>query len=138
MSREWNPTDVKNRFEEAAQTIHRLPNDLNLGYQKSRWPNIHYNKSELLKQEPQQIKLLASPGAIDRLDEVLGWSYWVSHDQIKIIWAKAEQKPWKIICRQHGVSRATGARYWDSGLLKITNMLNEAGGNTKKYERSET
>lgn len=136
MGQIWKPIDVKNRFEEAAQTIRRLPGEQNIGYQKTRWPYIYYNKSELFKQEPTQIKFVASPEAIDRLDDVLGWSYWVVQHEIEIIWAKAEQKPWKIVCKQCGVSRSTGARYWESGILKITNRLNNPDYNNAKQDET--
>ena len=120
----WTKDSVKQRFDEAAQTLRRLPNEIKLGHHTSRWPNIIYDKSEIIRQEKLELKLCAAPDAVDRLDETLAWGYWLSYIEIKIIWAKAERKTWKEICRECGVPKTTGYRYWNQGIIKISNRLN--------------
>jgi hypothetical protein len=120
----WTKGSVKQRFEEASQTLRRLPNEIKLGHHTSRWPNIVYDKSEIIRQEKIELRLCAAPDAIDRLDETLAWGYWLSDIEIQIIWAKAERKTWKEISHECGVPKSTGDRYWNKGIIKIVNRLN--------------
>jgi hypothetical protein len=119
----WILEDVKKRFEEAVTTLRHLPNEIRLGTRSTNWEYV-YDKSEILRHEPS-LELHASGDAIDRLDETMEWLLWISEKQRYIIWARAENKPWKMICAKHGCTRSTANRHWHTGLNTIALQLNQ-------------
>ena len=44
----------------------------------------------------------ASPEAIDRMDEVLGWLCWLEPEERRLVWLRAEGLPWKRITHRLG------------------------------------
>nr|BDD46857.1 hypothetical protein 21 [bacterium] len=123
MSKKWTVKDVADRFEEAVMTLRRLPPVKVRGYFNA-WPQVIHDVYELLQQEPDDFRLGSpSPSAITRMEETFDWIMWVSIEERKLIWLRAERVPWKLICRQLGVSRNTAWRHWVAALLKITHKL---------------
>ncbi len=116
------PKEVEERLEEAARTLRRLPDDRRQGY-FSVWPSILHDKWEILAMEPRPMKILATPQAIDRMDECFDWILWLETNEARVVWLRAEGVRWKPICRRLGVSRATAWRWWATALMRISHRL---------------
>lgn len=47
------------------------------------------------------------------MEEALLWLRWLEAEDAKLVWARANRTPWKAICWQFGIARATAdRRYW--------------------------
>jgi hypothetical protein len=58
------------------------------------------------------------------MEETLGWLRWLEVDVAKLVCARADRTPWKAICWQFGIARATAHRRWQYGLSVIAWRLN--------------
>jgi hypothetical protein len=121
-----SPKEIGDRFEEAARTLGRLPDDQPQGY-FNVWPPIVRTTWEIMAMERQPMKVRATPQSIDRMDECFDWLFWLESDEARIVWLRAEGMRWKPICRRLGVSRATAWRWWATALLKISHRLATEG-----------
>jgi len=65
-----------------------------------------------------------SLAAIGRMEAALPWLSWLEPEDAKLVWARAEGTPWKMICWRFGISRATACRRWEYGLSLMTWRLN--------------
>ena len=65
-----------------------------------------------------------SPATVPRMEEALGWLRWLEAEDAKLVWARADRKPWKAICWRFGIGRATAHRRWQYGLSVIAWRLN--------------
>jgi hypothetical protein len=115
--RGWTPRRVGARFEEAADVVARLPDERVPGLY-DLWPRI--------VGAPVTGRRLAapSPEAIDRMDETLGWLFWLEPEERRIVWLRAEGLPWKRVTHRLGIGRTTAWQRWTVALLKITTRLN--------------
>lgn len=121
---EWMREQVEERLSEAADVMRRLPPVRVQGYY-NLWPKIIYEFGDLVGQEAPRLKRPApSPDAISRMDETLGWLRWLEAEDAKLVWARAERAPWKMICWRFGIARATAHRRWEYALSVITWRLN--------------
>lgn len=66
----------------------------------------------------------ASPRAITQAEEALLWLRWLEKDDARLLWLRANRKPWKPICWELGISRATANRRWQYGIAAIVWRLN--------------
>lgn len=124
-----SPNEIEDRFEEAARTLRRLPEEKPQGY-FNVWPPVVRTAWEILAMEPQPLRLLATPQAIDRMEECFDWLFWLDPEEARLVWLRAEGVRWKPICRRLGVSRATAWRWWAGALIKISYRL-RAGGKAR-------
>ena len=117
----WTPSLVEDRLAEAADTLRRLPETRIQGH-ASTWPPY---VQECL--ESTEVKLRRPPpsaAAITRMDEALPWLRHLDPTDAKIIWLRATNAPWKVICWQVGMTRATAHRHWLFALCVIAWKLN--------------
>jgi len=120
----WTPLKVEARMEEAASVMRRLPEVRVRGYFNT-WPTIIPEFSDLVGREPRRVKLPPpSPAAITRTEKAMEWLWWLEPDDARIVWMRAENKPWKIVCRQVGLSRTCAWEHWVVALCIITLKLN--------------
>ncbi len=118
-----SPQEIGDRFEEAARTLRRLPdNGARQGY-FNVWPPIVRTAWETMAMERQPMKVWATPQSIDRMEECLAWLFWLQPDEGRVVWMRAEGMRWKPICQQLGVSRATAWRWWATALITISHRL---------------
>jgi hypothetical protein len=115
----WDQEAVAGRLQEAADVLARLPEERARGYYDV-WPRLVV--------EPCRVAgpAAAAPEAIDRMDEALGWLYWLDPEERRLVWQRAEGMPWKWITRRFGIGRTTAWQRWTIALLKITTRLNAA------------
>jgi hypothetical protein len=115
----WDNEVVAKRLEEAADTLARLPDPRVHGVY-DLWP-------KLIGAAGRQVRpAAASPEAIDRMDEALGWLLWLEPEERQLVWLRAEGLPWKWITRRLGIGRTTAWQRWTTALLKIVVRLEVA------------
>ena len=116
---DWTPDAVEARLDEAADVMRRLPAVRMQGY-FSTWPTIVPEFSDLVGQEPMPLRRSPpAPSAITRMDETLGWLRWLEPDDAKLVWMRAEGKPWKAVCWRFGLARSTANRRHEYALNLI-------------------
>jgi hypothetical protein len=125
MSRDnpWTAKDIENRFLEAISTLKKLPSENVQGY-FNLWPAMKLTALEIIQQDVLPMRLLATPAAITRLDEVLTWLPWLAVDERRLVWQRASRVRWKNICWELGCDRSTAWRRWQTALEKIAASLN--------------
>jgi hypothetical protein len=112
----WDSQVVAKRLEEAADTLARLPEQRVHGVY-DLWPKLIGAAGR------QAGPAAASPEAIDRMDEALGWLLWLEFEERQLVWLRAGGLPWKWITRRMGVGRTTAWQRWSTALLKIVVRL---------------
>jgi hypothetical protein len=129
MSKKYTVTDVADRFEEAAQTLRRLPRVGVQGYFNAMPPVIR-TAAEILQEEKLPMRMgPPSAEAISRMEEVLDWIWWLDdEDERRLIWLRAERVVWKRICWRLGCGRTKAWQMWTYALLKIVTRLNAKQG----------
>jgi hypothetical protein len=120
----WTIKMVEERLIEAAAVMRRLPSVRVPGYFNT-WPKMVVEFADRVGQQPEPLRLPPpSPTAITRMEETLLWLRWLEVDAAKLVWARADRTPWKAICWQFGIARATADRRWRYGLSVIAWRLN--------------
>lgn len=66
-----------------------------------------------------------TPQAIDRMMETMRWVQWLDVEQRHLVWMRAKQYEWKVICRRFGCERTTAWRRWQRALQMVAERLNE-------------
>ena len=64
------------------------------------------------------------PRQITEAEEAMLWLRWLGLEDARIVWLRANRSPWKAICWEIGISRATANRRWQYGLAVIVWRLN--------------
>lgn len=125
MKDKWTAVDVADRFEEAVQTMHRLPAVRVQGYFNS-WPDIVHSIWEKMRTiEDKRSRLPPPPpDAISRMDETFRWLIWLEVKERKIVLSRAENIGWKQLEWRFGASRQTLWRHWSYAMIKISSRLN--------------
>ena len=123
--RKYTVTDVADRFEEAVQTLHRLPRVGVQGYFNAM-PEVIRTAAETLQEEKLPMRLgPPSAEAISKMEEVLEWIWWLDdEDERRLVWLRAERVVWKRICWRLGCGRTKAWQMWTYSLLKIVTRLN--------------
>ena len=114
----WTPAVVADRLVEAADVLARLPEQRVREFY-DLWPRILIEPSERWTRPAA-----ASPEAIDRMDEALGWLCWLEPEERRLVWLRADGLPWKRITHRLGIGRTTAWQRWTIALLKIATRLN--------------
>jgi|TARA_Y100000034_G_scaffold41158_1_gene50641 DNA-directed RNA polymerase specialized sigma24 family protein len=100
---EYSPDQLAERFTEAARVLKSMPSASPKGHAVT-WPDMQADKSTDYADEKTAMRLLPSPGAIGRLDEVLTWSAGMPPDDRKVVWGRAAGVHWKWVARRLGCS----------------------------------
>lgn len=131
----WTPEMVEERLVEAAAVLRRLPPVRASGFFNT-WPKMMVEFSDLVGQTPEPMRLPPpSAAAISRMEETLGWSAWLEPDDAKLVWKRAERLPWKAICYQLGIARATAHRRLEYALCLIALKLNGRLASTNRSQQ---
>lgn len=121
-------------MEEAALTLRRLPNPRGSGargYGRS-WPEYAREAKHAYGYHEARMRVVPSAAQIQRMDEALVWLRWLSPEDAKIVWMRAEGARWRAVCIEAGVVRQTAWRRWVAALQTIANHLNKASGNPQR------
>ena len=120
---EWNPRIVEEWFEEAADTLRRLP-EHRLKNTRSSWPEVIREFHEAYGYDTVRLRIPPTSAAIDRMDRVMTWLKWLEPDEVRLVWLRANNVRWKSISYAFGVNRSTAWRYWVCALVKVASRLN--------------
>ena len=123
----WTPSMVEERLIEAADVLAGMPSHRVQGFY-SLWP-------DMAGQASRQSPIRPSPDAIDRMEVTLGWFKWLKPEDVKLVWARAENVRWKIICWRMGISRATASLRFRYAISVITCRLNGRTVHAKRSRR---
>jgi hypothetical protein len=120
---EWTAAQVDDRLESAADVFAQLPAVKPTGYFNA-WPEYFHSFADKVGQEPQMRRPRPSPRQITEAEEAMLWLRWLEKDNARLLWLRANRKPWKKICWDLGISRATANRRWQYGIAVIVWRLN--------------
>ncbi len=121
---EWTRERVEERLSEAADVMRRLPEVRVQGYY-NLWPKVLHEFCDFVGQEPPRLKRPPpAPDAISRMEEALDWLRWLEAEDARLVWARADRTPWKMISWRFGIARATAHRRWEYALSVIAWRLN--------------
>ena len=120
---EWTTAQVQDRLELAAGVMRQMPAVKPQGYFNA-WPEYFHSFADKVGQEPQMRRPRPIPRQITQAEEAMLWLRWLEPEDGRLVWARANRTPWKPICWQFGISRATANRRWQYGLAVIVWRLN--------------
>ncbi len=120
---DWTIAGVKDRLELAADVMRQMPGVKPQGYFNA-WPEYFHSFADKVGQEPRMRKPLPSPRMITEADEAMLWLRWLEVDDARLVWLRVNGRPWKPICWELGISRATAHRRWQYGLAVMVWRLN--------------
>ena len=120
---EWTPTMVEDRLESAADVFRSLPEVKPQGYFNA-WPEYFHSFADQVGQEPRMRRPKPGPRDITQAEDALLWLRWLEPADARLLWLRANRKPWKPICWELGISRATANRRWQYGIAVIVWRLN--------------
>ena len=120
----WTVEMVEDRLVEATVVMRRLPSVRVPGYFNT-WPKMLVEFADRVGHQPEPMRLPSpSAAAISRMEETLAWLRWLEAEDAKLVWARSDRTPWKAICWQFGIARATAHRRWQYGISVIAWRLN--------------
>lgn len=119
----WTEEMVIKAFEEAMRTMRKLPSAKLRDYFSS-WPQVIYSEIEILRMDQKPMKWRPTPESITQMEKTCAWIHFLTEVQDrKIIWLRAKRTPWKLICCEFAISRATANRKWKNAIRQITLQL---------------
>lgn len=120
---DWTIARVQDRLELAADVMRQMPGVKPQGYFNA-WPEYFHSFADKVGQEPRMRKPLPSPRMITEADEAMLWLRWLEKGDARLVWLRANGKPWKSICWELGLSRTAATRRWQYGLAVMVWRLN--------------
>ncbi|MGO4917668.1 DUF6362 family protein [Pseudogemmobacter sp. W21_MBD1_M6] len=78
-----------------------------------------------------QMRVIPNAGEIQRMEDCIQWLLWLSPDDAKIVWMRAEGCRWKQVCWRIGVVRSTAHRRWAAALLTVAKRIEREHGRRK-------
>lgn len=122
----WTRSMVEDRLEEAATTLKHLPDPPGSGARGvgSSWPDYVREAWHAYGYHAARMRIVPSAAEITRMEECLTWMAWLSPDDARIVWHRAEGKRWREIGRQVGLSRSGCWRRWIAASMTIARHLN--------------
>ncbi|CAM4339971.1 DUF6362 family protein [Palleronia rufa] len=128
---EWTTAQVQDRLELAAGVMRQMPGVMPQGFFNA-WPEYFHSFADKVGQEPQMRRPRPSPRQITQAEEAMLWLRWLEKDDARLVWLRANGTPWKPICWELGLSRATADRRHQYGLAVIVWRLNGKSPPTKR------
>lgn len=120
---EWTTAQVEDRLELAADVFAQLPAVKPTGYFNA-WPEYFHSFADKVGQAAQMRRPRPGPRAITQAEEALLWLRWLEKDDARLLWLRANRKPWKPICWELGLSRTAANKRWQYGIAIIVWRLN--------------
>ena len=134
------PSEIEDRFEEAALTLRRLPNPPGSGPKGygSSWPEYVHDAKHAYGYHEARMRVIPSAQDIERMEECIEWLRLVEASEGRIIWLRAERVRWRQICIRMGCVRSTAWRRWAASLITIANHLNRHGKSARSTSGAKT
>ena len=115
---EWAKAQVQDRLELAAAPAVKLRGYFNV------WPEHFHSFADQVGQEPRMRRPRPSPRQITQAEEAMLWLRWLEKYFARLVRLRDNRRPWKPICCDSGISRATANRRWQYGIAVIVWRLN--------------
>lgn len=131
---DWTTGHVQDRLELAADVFAQLPAVKPIGYFNA-WPEYLHSFADHVGQEPQMKRPRPSPRMITEAEEAMLWLRWLEKNDARIVWLRANRKPWKKITWEIGLSRRAANRHWQYGIALITWRLNGRVPSARRSKR---
>jgi len=119
----WTVKMVEDHFREAILTLGKLPPVRQKDY-FNLWSDIVCMPNERNFRKKRSMRNLATSEELIKLNQIFEWLNWVTLEEKKLIWKRAENKHWKLICWELGCDRSTAWRKWVIACTKIATTLN--------------
>ena len=121
----WTDEMVFAYIEKAAEICKKLPGVRPQGY-FTVWPPILRDLMEIIQSDvpDKTSRGYATPREVSFHDYVGTWLRWPNADEARVIWLRAEGKPWKVVEYKLNISETTGRRRLNFGIMKIVAKLN--------------
>jgi hypothetical protein len=121
----WTESMVEQQLEEAADTLKRLPTHKIQGY-FGTWPQIKHDVCDIADWELLAVRRgPPTAQAIDRMDDSLPWLRWLTAAERRVVWLRANNVSWKIVCARIDRQRTVAWTLWVFALAKIAHRLND-------------
>ena len=110
---------IKNDLETAAYVDRLLP-PVRAPKYRCCMPEIVYTPQEMIFMEKKPLKIRPNQEQIALWERVvLEWGAILAVDERRLVWKRANRIPWKLLCREFGVSRQMLAVRYERALIKI-------------------
>ncbi len=110
---------IKDDLETAAYVDRLLP-PVRAPKYRCCMPEIVYTPQEMIFMEKKPLKIRPNQEQIALWERVvLDWLPILAVDERRLVWKRANRIPWKLLCREFGVSRQMLAVRYDKALIKI-------------------
>ena len=111
--------EIKDILETAAYVDRLLPAVRAPKY-RCCMPNIIYTQQEIAFMDRRLVKPRPTQEQVSLWEKViLDWLPLLTVDEKKLVWKRANRIPWKLLCREFGVSRQQLWLKYDKALTKI-------------------
>ena len=132
--------DVFEQIERAVKTIRMLPR-VAVKERFCNWPEIIRSFYDAYGwNDPDPPKIRPTARQISEMDEVIAWLAWLSgygKDYPRIIWARAEKRPWKHITKVCTLSENTCRERFRVGLFALTHAVDKGEINLQSANRNK-
>lgn len=110
---------IKSDLETAAYVERLLP-PVRAPKYRCCMPDIVYTPQEIIFMEKKPLKIRPNQEQIALWEcVVLKWLPILSTEERRLVWKRANRIPWKLLCREFGVSRQMLAVRYERALIKI-------------------
>ena len=110
---------IKSDLETAAYVERLLP-PVRAPKYRCCMPDIVYTPQEIIFMEKKPLKIRPNQEQIALWEcVVLKWLPILSAEERRLVWKRANRIPWKLLCREFGVSRQMLAVRYERALIKI-------------------
>lgn len=114
---------IKDDLETAAYVERLLP-PVRAPKYRCCMPDIVYTPQEIIFMEKKPLKIRPTQEQIALWEcVVLKWLPILSVDERRLVWKRANRIPWKLLCREFGVSRQGLSKNYCVAIAKIAGMV---------------
>jgi hypothetical protein len=134
----WTVKMIQAHLESAAHIHRRLPEEKVNGYY-SLWPEMMQDNWYKYYSSLEAKNRYGPPYAreVDYMEYVMTWLRWPTPHEQRIIWARANRLPWKVLEYDFQSCKATLWKYQNQGLVKIAVRLNTVDPEGYKIKERE-
>lgn len=121
----WTEKIVMAFMEEAAE-IHRCIPEVRVPGYHSMWPDTLKDDWERYYDMlyARRRRNYALPKQVDFMEEVMRWLRWLNVIEQRVIWARANNIPWKVLEHDFNSSKTTLWRHLNVGTNRLAAILN--------------
>ena len=87
-------------------------------------PDIIYTEQEKIFMDKKPLKIRPNQEQISLWERVIfEWLPVLSVDERRLVWKRANRIPWKLLCREFGISRQGLSKIYNMALAKIAGAI---------------